>query len=154
MWTSLGLARSLYLDVPESLATQIQKKLETYLSICEDDDGGGDDWKVLFSHSSTGHRAYQRIDDDGISTIKSVAVLNHPPKQVFGLLIDISRRQGFETNVRADERMKELNQHTFLDYYAYNAVRSKLSARVFGFLSAVSYHFFSLRCEGLANSCA
>lgn len=123
-WISLGFPHSLYADVPESLAAQIQEKLQTYLPQIEEEDDSGDDWKLLFSHE-TGHRAYQRTDTNGRSTIKSVAVLNHPPKQVFSLLIDISRRKEFETNVRADERMKVLNPFTFLDYYAYSAVRTR-----------------------------
>jgi hypothetical protein len=120
-WISLGSARSLYANVPALLAVEIQENLETYLPLCNDDDDN-DDWKLLFSYEDS-HRAYQRLDANGRSTIKSVAVLNHPPKQVFSLLIDIQRRREFETNVRVNDQIRELNPHTFLDYYAYYAVR-------------------------------
>jgi hypothetical protein len=46
-----------------------------------------------------------------------------PPMHIFSLLIDISRRHLYEFNVQADERIQVLNDHTFIDYYSYKAVR-------------------------------
>lgn len=124
-WKSLGASETLYGNVPEQLALQIQEKLKTHLPLCaKDDDNNNSDegWKQLFHHKKNGHAAYQRVDEKGRSMVKSVAILQHPPQQVFDLLVDISRRQDFETNVRSDDRLRTLNPYTFLDYYAYNAV--------------------------------
>jgi PH domain len=123
-WSALGSPETTYAGVPESLASRIRQTLESYLHQCDDCDAESNDWKQLFSHEGTEHCAYQRVDGQGRTTIKSVALLDHPPKQIFSLLIDISRRKDYETNVRSDERMKEVNPHTFYDYYAYNAVRT------------------------------
>lgn len=124
-WTSLGGdASSALANVPQTLTEQIAEKFRRYLPLC-DDDGESVDWKPLFFSHETGHQAFQHVDASGRSIVKSVAVLNRPPKQILSLLLDIGRRQDYETNVRANERMKVVNPHTFLDYYSYNAVRCK-----------------------------
>lgn len=137
-WKTLGSPTAMYATVPETLQERIQEQLKLYLSLCDTDNclhqssetsdninmiqTNNSPWKELFANESSGHCAYQRTDAQGRATIKSTAVLNHPVKQVFALLIDISRRQEYETNIRADERMQILNPHTFLDYYAYKPV--------------------------------
>jgi hypothetical protein len=122
-WLALGSPETTYAGVPESLASSIRSTIKGYLNQCDNDcHAESSNWKLLFSNDATGHGAYQRVDGQGRSVIKSVALLDHPPKQIFSLLIDIARRKDYETNVRSDERMKEVNPHTFYDYYAYNAV--------------------------------
>ena len=124
-WRTLGSESSCFENVPDELAARLRDTLQTYLTVCDQDpDRPESGWKKLFARQvgNNPHKAYKRQEPDGRTITRSTAVLNHPPQQVFNLLIDSSRRHTFETNVRYDERMKVLNSHTFLDYYAYNAV--------------------------------
>lgn len=67
--------------------------------------------------------AYRREANHGADPmIKSVALLEYPPKQVFRLIMDTSKRSLVEANVRNCERVDVLNSHTFLDYYAFDAI--------------------------------
>jgi hypothetical protein len=117
-WKSLGDASSLYANIPEHLVERLQKGLKRGLALCDKVPATG--WKEIFN-DGTGRSAYQSVDENGIMSVQSHCLLRHPPKQVFNLLIDITRRQDFETNVRHVERLQQLNPHSFLDYYAFNA---------------------------------
>jgi hypothetical protein len=117
-WKSLGEASSLYADIPESLAGRLQNGLKHSLVLC--DKGPASSWKKIFD-DGTNRSAYQSVDELGIMSVQSHCLLHRPPKQIFNLLIDITRRQNFETNVRYTERLKRMNPHTFLDYYALNS---------------------------------
>lgn len=117
-WKSLGEASSLYANIPEHLVERLQKGLKRGLAMCDEKPTAS--WKEIFN-DGTGRSAYQSVDDLGVMSVQSHCLLHHPPKQIFNLLIDITRRQDFETNVRYVERLKVLNPHSFLDYYAFNA---------------------------------
>lgn len=94
--------------------TKIDAALAKYLPYTDDD---GTDWSILFEDKN-GVTAYQQ----GQTMIKSVAIVDHHPKQIFNLVADIKRRREYEKNVRTDERLKRCNSHTFIDYYAYQPV--------------------------------
>ena len=95
------------------MKAKIDAVLDKYLPYTDD----GPEWSILFENKD-GVTAYQR---EGCM-IKSVAILDHHPKQIFGLVADIKRRREYEKNVRYDERVKRYNSHTFIDYYAYQPV--------------------------------
>lgn len=119
-WKSLGEDSSLYADIPEPLVARLQQGLRVNLALC-DVRPNGSSRKRLFD-DGVGRSAYQSVNREGVMTIQSHCLLrHHAPMQIFNLLIDITRRQDYETNVRCAERLKVLNPHTFLDYYAFNA---------------------------------
>jgi hypothetical protein len=100
---------------------KIDSVLTKYLPYAEDNNDPDHDWSTLFEDRD-GVTSYQRANDGETSMIKSVATLDHHPKQIFNLVADIKRRQEYEKNVRYDERLKRCNSHTFIDYYAYQPV--------------------------------
>ena len=119
-WKSLGSPTELYVNVPPSLTDKIQDALGKYLPLLENEPDLNE-WKVLYS--KTNGSAFQLKSSGSIPPmIRSVALLDHPPKQVFSLLINSHRRQDYDTNIRQTERLKVLNPHTFLDYYATVAI--------------------------------
>lgn len=119
VWKSLASASDLYQGLDDSLAERIKQTLKTGLETA-DEEPNSVDWKVLFKRND-GSAAWQRKGGSH-AMIRSSAVLNHPVKQVFSLLIDSPRRSQYESNVRASERVKILNPHTFIDYYSYSAI--------------------------------
>ena len=146
-WKSISPHQTLFDNVPETLAARIEQTLENHLELCDDDgDEYGDPnptshprnhhhWKPIFEHRQEGNprnnsdtgiitdsSAYQRQDLQGRTLLKSTAIIPHHPKQVMSLLLDSKRRPDYEANVAHSERLKILNNHTFLDYYAYKAV--------------------------------
>jgi hypothetical protein len=54
--------------------------------------------------------------------IQSTIQFPYPAKQVFHLIIDSNRRKQYETNIRHAQRIQQYNPHTYIDYYASNAV--------------------------------
>ena len=123
-WNNLVPPSRVLSGVPRKLSQRIENNLATYLPLC----GKGPEWKLFLQKDGVSalERRYNRC-----SMIKTVAEIPFPPKQVFSLLIDCRRRRDFEKNVRSDERLKQYSLHTFLDYYAYQAVWPTL-ARDFG----------------------
>jgi len=117
-WKCLGSESTVFENVPPALVDRIRASFQTYSAMC--DEPTGLRWKKLFVRGD--HTAYSKQDPQGRSIVKSMALLDHPPKQVFNLIVDISRRQEFETNVRSCERAMVFNAFTFADYYVYNAV--------------------------------
>lgn len=95
------------------IKSRIDAALEKYLPYTDD----GPEWSLLFENKD-GVTAFERNG----AMIKSVATLDHHPKQIFNLVADIKRRRQYEKNVRYDERVKRYNSHTFIDYYAYQPV--------------------------------
>lgn len=148
-WKWSGDSQALVEHAPASLAQQLAQKFQTFTAVVDEineyPDGmpqgsssGGERWKPLLdrgdrlvaysrtidtptinANQSTANTASSKIQ---ATIVKSIALLDHPAKQVFSLLIDITRRQEFETNVRHCQRLKVVNSHTFHDYYVYNAV--------------------------------
>jgi hypothetical protein len=121
VWSTLGPTDRLYKDLPESLAGRIRDKIETFLPMCQAD-FDRPPWKVILQTDTI---AATTTDPDGTgrSIVQSRKTFrNLPALHVFSLLVDISRRHLYEGNVQADERIKVLNDHTFLDYYSYKAV--------------------------------
>ena len=126
-------------NVSVSLQQQIDDKLSCYLPLCFDEiinNSSNNEWKkISLPASSTSsskvlhHHAYQRLDTT--HTTKSVmiqqtkAVLSHSPIQIFRLIIDITQRHKYESNIgTSNERMQYINPFTFLDYYSYKPVRA------------------------------
>ena len=97
------------------MKTKIDSALAKYLPYTENKTEHC--WSILFENKD-GVTSYQR----GGTMIKSVATLDHHPKQIFNLVADIKRRREYEKNVRFDERAQRYNSHTFIDYYAYQPV--------------------------------
>lgn len=118
-------SRTVLNGVPRRLAQRIDSAIASYLPLLNETRG----WK-LFLQDDNGVTAYERRYNHCFM-LKTVASIPFPPKQVFSLLVDCKRRRDFETNVRHDERLEEFGSHTFLDYYAYQAVWPTL-ARDFG----------------------
>lgn len=121
-WTTLGPTERLYQDLPESIVTKIQDKITTFLPMCQAD-LSNPPWKMILQTATLS--ASQTTDSHGRAIIQSRKQFDNtiPPMHIFSLLIDISRRHLYEHNVQADVRIKILNDHTFLDYYSYKAVR-------------------------------
>jgi hypothetical protein len=119
VWKSVGSRESLYKELPDALANEIEEKLAQFLPIC--DQGPTVGWKLIFERDEDA--AYRKEDpNSGQTMIKSIALLEHPPKQILDILLDIQRRTNFESTFRTGERLRTLNAHTFLDFYAYNAI--------------------------------
>ncbi|KAI2505172.1 2-oxoacid dehydrogenases acyltransferase [Fragilaria crotonensis] len=95
------------------MKSRINAALDKYLPYTDD----GPEWSLMFEDKD-GVTAFERNG----TMIKSVATLDHHPKQIFNLVADIKRRREYEKNVRYDERVKRCNSHTFIDYYAYQPV--------------------------------
>jgi hypothetical protein len=118
------------LGLESEVKMKIDSNLAHYMSYIDDEI----DWNILF-HDKEGLSSYQKD-----SMLKSVAILDHHPKQIFSLLANAYRRREYEKDVRHCERLKRYNDHTFLDYYAYNPVWPT-SAREF----LVLFHWRILR---------
>jgi len=122
-WTNLIPPSRVLTGVPRRLAQRIETALTTFLPLC-----GKTGWKLFLDQD--GVSAFERRYNS-CSMIQTKATIPYPPKQVFHLLVDCKRRRDFDTTVRHDERLKQYSSHTFLDYYAYQAVWPTL-ARDFG----------------------
>ena len=123
-WTNLIPPARVLSGTPRQLAQRIETCFATYLPLVGSSGVGNSFWK------RTACRLYERRFHQ-CSMLKTTAQIPFPPKQVFSLLIDCRRRRDFETNVRYNERLTQYSTHTFLDYYAYQAVWPTL-ARDFG----------------------
>jgi hypothetical protein len=124
-WKSQAITSSVYANVPHQMVHRIRRGLDTYLPMCDQPLDPSDGWTKLFSRTiqNNPHVAHER--HDGRRTLlRTTAILNHAPLQIFDLLWMDQRHQFWlETNVRCNEQLTKLNDHTFLDCYAYNAVR-------------------------------
>jgi hypothetical protein len=132
-------------NVSVSLRQKIDDKISYYLPMCSDDvtipnnnnnNNIKNQWKkVSIPSSSTSqvlhHTAYQRMDNTSNHTKavlmihRTTAILPHSPVHVFRLIMDITQRHKYESNVDTNnnERMNIINDYTFLDYYSYKPVR-------------------------------
>lgn len=123
-WTNLIPPARVLSGTPRQLAQRIETCFTTYLPLAVSSGG----WKLFLEKD--GVSAHERRFHQ-CSMLKTTAQIPFPPKQVFSLLVDSRRRRDFETNVRYNERLTQYSTHTFLDYYAYQAVWPTL-ARDFG----------------------
>jgi hypothetical protein len=142
-WHSIDSPDSIYKNVPEPLASQIQTRLHRHLQsfFGADDDDDSDDaamtvngessrllgritgWIPLHSDVHRKSSAYQRVMADGGIIIRSHCIFpRHSPQTVLRVLLDTKRRQNFENNIRTAERLHVYNAHNFLDYVAYHPV--------------------------------
>jgi hypothetical protein len=114
----------------------IQEKINTYLPLCQVDDLQRSPWKMIMQNDTI-TAAVTTDPNTGRSIVQSrKRFTDLPALHIFSLLIDISRRHLYESNVQTDERIQVLNGHTFLDYYSYKAVRTTVRFyRFFGFCS-------------------
>jgi hypothetical protein len=130
-WAPIDLSAA-FESVPPRLTHQIQAKMEKYIPLLSAilTDNNTDGWKQMMTpdHRSnlgsvSNHQVFQRLDTDSRCGVTlSSAIVHHSTVQVFHLLMNISERHKFEVNVAIDERMKQVNPYTFLDYYAYKPV--------------------------------
>jgi hypothetical protein len=146
-WSTLGPTERLYQNLPASLVTMIQEKINTYLPMCccptAVDDLQHSPWKMILQNDTI-TAAVTTDGNTGRSIVQSrKRFTDLPALHIFSLLIDISRRHLYESNVQIDERVQVLNDHTFLDYYSYKAVRS-IFVVVVRFVYGSSISFFGL----------
>mmetsp|Transcript_11189 Transcript_11189/g.21316 ORF Transcript_11189/g.21316 Transcript_11189/m.21316 type:complete len:800 (+) Transcript_11189:91-2490(+) len=122
-WKQVGLDSVVYENLTPALMEQIQNKIQTFLPVI-DETPGSTGWHQLFERGD--HSAYQKeiplSDSKSLTIIKSIAFLDHPPRQLLNLLLDSTRRGEFETNLKSEERLTRLNDYTVLDYYSYEPV--------------------------------
>ena len=123
MWRQVGSDSVVYGNLTPALTEQIQNKIQTFLPVI-DETPGSTGWHRLFERGD--HSAYQKeiplSDSKSLTIIKSIAFLDHPPRQLLNLLLDSTRRGEFETNLKSEERLARLNEYTVLDYYSYEPV--------------------------------
>jgi hypothetical protein len=122
-WRQIGTDSVVYEKVPPALVEQVRNKIQTFLPVI-DETPGSTGWQQLFERGD--HSAYQKeipiSDSKSLTMIKSIAFLDHPPRQLLNLLLDSSRRGGFESNLKYEERLARTNPYTVLDYYSYHPV--------------------------------
>jgi hypothetical protein len=147
-WSTLGPTERLYQHLSASLITMIQEKINTYLPMCccptaVDDFLQRSPWKMIMQNDTI-VAAVTTDGNTGRSIVQSrKRYTDLPVLHIFSLLIDISRRHLYESNVQIDERVQILNDHTFLDYYSYKAVRC-FFLFVVCFVDGSSISFFGL----------
>jgi hypothetical protein len=152
-WSTMGPTERLYQHLPASLVTMIQEKINTYLPMCccqtADNDLQRPPWKMIMQNDTITAAVTTDLHT-GRSIVQSrKRFTDLPVLHIFSLLIDISRRHLYESNVQIDERIQVLNDHTFLDYYSYKAVRNdflvvvvkKCVAKIQRFVDIVFYTF-------------
>lgn len=122
-WKQVGPDSVVYENLTPALTEQIQNKIQTFLPVI-DETPGSTGWHQLFERGD--HSAYQKeipiAESKSLTIIKSIAFLDHPPRQLLNLLLDSTRRGEFETNLKSEDRLTRLNDFTVLDYYAYEPV--------------------------------
>jgi len=118
-WNTLN-EQSLYTGLNPEMRARIESVIESCLPLCAEHKDEHQ-WNLLFEDKD-GVTSHLRNTEDGRTMIKSVSILDHHVKQVFNLVVDIEKRRHFETNVRSDKRLQTCNHHTYIDYYAYQAV--------------------------------
>ena len=147
-WQPVGADQSLYENLSPALTEQIHSKRQRFLPVMDETPSSSTGWTVLFERGD--HSAYQKeipiAEGKSLTLIKSVAFLDHSPRQLLNLLLDSTRRGEFETNLKTEERLARLNAHTVLDYYSYEPVWPT-SSREF----AVATHWQVLQ-KGAAGS--
>lgn len=146
-WQSTSPTSSLYANVPADLAQDIQHRLDKYLPMIDESSPhyAKNNWTKLFERN--GHEAYVTVlpnsqqqtttpgtpttntttatptaSTEGTAVVKTIAYLEHSPRQVFNLLMDPSRRREYESDVRSTCRLQTYNPHTFLDLTLYNPI--------------------------------
>jgi len=122
VWETLGNPSDLYANLPDSLVDRIRKALAANLDLC-DRTPDSSEWRILFrSETSSAFQKRWISTPSSKAMIKTVSTLNHPPKQLFNLLVDVKRRCDVERNISELEVLKIANSHTCFTYYRYDAV--------------------------------
>ncbi|OWZ10847.1 2-oxo acid dehydrogenase acyltransferase catalytic domain protein [Phytophthora megakarya] len=101
--------------IPDMFCDRMESLLTEFVALATDADG----WKLQTEHRDV--KAYvRRASKTG--TFKGVGFIAQHPHKVLQLVLELSRRQTFDPQLLATQRVHVFNDHTWVDHLTYKAV--------------------------------
>lgn len=110
--------------VPEEYHDHLDGLMIEFLRQAHPDAEG---WKL--QTEQRGVKAYVRTASR-LGSFKGVGFINHPPRAVLDLVLDLPRRHSFDPQLQSTERVYVYDDHTFIDHLVYKEM-FPMSARDF-----------------------
>lgn len=103
-------------QLPEQYEDRMESLMCEFVKQAEDD---ADGWKLETEKRDV--KAYVRKASK-VGSYKGVGIIKHHPHAVLKLILELSRRQAFDPQLLATQRIHVFDDHTFVDHLTYKAV--------------------------------